>query len=101
MHSLRNVLVGTDFSPCADAALDAAIVIAFASLARITLLHVCELAGAASTLDEDVIARSTSRLHAAIVERGECGVELVSLMRIGRPFEKINNAAAEVGASLI
>lgn len=107
MHSLRlvdrHILVGTDFSPCADAALDAAIALAKLGASRITLVHVCELTSALSgtALDEEVIAGCRARLEAELERRRGCGVELAPLMRIGRPAEKINNAAAEVGASLI
>jgi nucleotide-binding universal stress UspA family protein len=104
MHSLRNLLVGTDFSACADAALDAAIAVALRGQARITVVHVCELTSAlagAGALDEEVIALCKARLDSLIAQRSGCGVELAPLMRIGRVVEKINNAAAEVGASLI
>ncbi|CAN5687585.1 universal stress protein [soil metagenome] len=105
MHSLRNLLVGTDFSPCADAAVDAAIAVALRGQARVTVVHVCELtsvyAGSGATLDEEVIALCKARLDSLIAQRRGCGVELAPLMRIGRVVEKINNAAAEVGASLI
>jgi len=103
MHSLRHILVGTDFSPCADAALDAAIALAKLGSSRITLVHVCELSAAitGAAIDEEVIAGCRAHLEAELVRRAGCGVELAPLMRIGRPVEKINNAAAEVGASLI
>jgi nucleotide-binding universal stress UspA family protein len=103
MHSLRHILVGTDFSPCADAALDAAIALAKLGSSRITLVHVCELstAVAGSAIDEEVIAACRAELEAELLRRRDCGVVIAPLMRIGRPVEKINNAAAEVGASLI
>ena len=101
MHSLRNILVATDFSPSADAAVDTAVAIAKVGALRVTLVHVCELRTAGFQRDEDAIARCREQLDAEVLRLGDCGVEVSTLIRIGRPAEKINNAAAEVGASLI
>jgi nucleotide-binding universal stress UspA family protein len=106
MQALRHIVVGTDFSPCAEAALECAITLANAGLAGITLVHVCELSAelgfdGTPGCDEELIRKCNEQLAAAVVRRARCGVEVKGLLRTGKPWEKLNNAATEVGASLI
>jgi nucleotide-binding universal stress UspA family protein len=106
---LRHLIVGTDFSPCAESALDCAITLANLGLARVTLVHVCELstelgipeAIATSAFDEKLLSDCSSRLAEAVARRARCGVEVKGLLRTGKPWEKLDNAATEVGASMI
>jgi nucleotide-binding universal stress UspA family protein len=92
MQSLRHLVVGTDFSECAEHALDSAIVLGNLSLAQITLVHVC---------DEDLLERCGEHLEQAIATRARCGLSVTGVLRSGKPWEKICNVAAEVGASVI
>jgi len=109
MDTLRHIVVGTDFSENAERALDTAITLAHLGPIRITLLHVCELSDelglpdelATPAVDERLLSIATDHLAEAIARRARCGVELASLLRSGKPWEKINNVAAEVGAGLI
>src|SRR5690242_17964599 len=109
METLRHIVVGTDFSEPAECALDAAIALAHLATTRITLLHVCELSAelglpeplATAAVDDELIRIAGARLADAVARRARSGVELTSLLRSGKPWEKINNAAAEVGAGLI
>jgi len=109
MQSLRHIVVGTDFSPAAESALDCAVTIANLGLAKITVVHVCELSTergmpdevATSAFDEQLVQTCTDKLAALVARYARCGVEVKGLLRTGRPWEKLNNAATEVGASLI
>ena len=109
MQALRNVVVGTDFSPCSERALDAAITFATQGLTRITLTHVCELSVergipdviATSAMDEELMASARRQLDQSCARRRNPGIEVVGVLRSGKPWEKINNVAAEVGAGLI
>lgn len=100
MQALRNILVGTDFSPCADAALDVAI--AFGA-ERITLVHVCELAelGLSDARDDELLERCRAQLDAVVARYTSRGLAITGLLRTGKAWEKLHNAAAEVGATLI
>ncbi len=106
MQTLRHILVGTDFSACAGAALEYALSL---GAARLTLVHVCELTSelgipddrATSTLDEEQLDRCRHQLAATVAAYAARGVAIQGLLRTGKPWEKLNNAAAEVGASLI
>jgi nucleotide-binding universal stress UspA family protein len=109
METLRHIVVGTDFSESAEHALETALTLARLGLARITLLHVCELSAelgfpdelATPAVDEELVRISSHHLAEAIARRAQCGVDLNSVLRSGKPWDKINNIAAEVGASLI
>jgi nucleotide-binding universal stress UspA family protein len=104
-----NIVVGTDFSEGAERALDAALRMAQPGVTRITLLHTCELSAelgvpdplATPALDDELVRISRQRLADAVARRGGSGVEITGVLRSGRPWEKINNVAAEVGAGLI
>jgi len=112
MQALRaqsHIVVGTDFSESAERALDMAVRMAQPGVTRITLLHACELSAelgvpdplATPALDRELIGISRQRLADAVARHSGCGVEIAGLLRSGRPWDKINNVAAEVGASLI
>jgi nucleotide-binding universal stress UspA family protein len=113
MQALRllssSIVVGTDFSEGAERALDAALRLAQPGVTRITLLHTCELSAelgvpdplATPALDDELVRISRQRLADAVARRSGSGVEITGVLRSGRPWEKINNVAAEVGAGLI
>jgi nucleotide-binding universal stress UspA family protein len=109
METLRHIVVGTDFSESAERALDTAITLAQLGPTRITLVHVCELSAelglpdelATPAVDEQLIRIATEQLADAIGRRARSGLELTSVLRSGKPWDKINNVAAEVGAGLI
>jgi len=109
MQSLRHLVVGTDFSECAEHALDSAIMLGNLNLARITLVHVCALSAELElpeatfhpSQDEDLLARCGEHLDKAVAAHAHCGLSITGVLRSGKPWEKISNVAAEVGASLI
>jgi nucleotide-binding universal stress UspA family protein len=105
MPALRNLIVGTDFSPGADAALDFALVLAKLGTTTITLVHVCEPTeehgfGDPSS-EEDVLQECRVRLLASCARRSYTGVSITPVLRSGQVADKIHNVATEVGASLI
>ena len=109
MEALRHIVVGTDFSDSAERALDAAIALAQLGLSRITIVHTCELSAelgvpdrlATPALDSELVRIGEEQLAMVVARRSHCGVEIAGVLRSGKPWEKINNVAAEVGASLI
>lgn len=99
MRTLRHVVSGTDFSECSERAIELAITLALAALARVTVVHVCEFG--TDELDDSRLIERGDALSQAIVKYRGCGVELAGVLRIGRPWEKLDNVAADVGAGLI
>ncbi len=99
MQTLRHVVAGTDFSGHAEWAIELAIELALAANARVTVVHVCELG--ADQLDDERLRRGGETLARWVAERKRGGVCLTGVLRSGRPWEKLDNVAAEVGASLI
>jgi len=99
MQTLRHVVAGTDFSSPADRALDLALALATACAVPVTVVHVCELD------DDDPGDRRLLALGRALAElvasRRRSGVEVTGVLRSGRPWEKLDNVAADVGAGLI
>lgn len=103
--ALRHLVVGTDFSATAEAALDVAIALAKLGSAAITLVHVCEPTeehglGDPSS-DEDVLQSCRLKLLAACAHRASAGVSITPVLRSGQVSDKIHNVATEVGASMI
>ena len=99
MQTLRRLVTGTDFSACAEQALEMAIQLAHAAHTGITLVHVCELE--TGDVDEERLLRCGETLAAVVAKHRNSGVEITGVLRSGRPWEKLDNLAAEVGASLI
>jgi nucleotide-binding universal stress UspA family protein len=99
MQTLRHLVVGTDFSPAAEQALELAIGLALGAGARITLVHVCELC-VDDHLDEQRRRESHAGL-AQVLARHRGRVDITGVLRSGKAWEKLANVAAEVGASLI
>lgn len=109
MTTYRHLLVPTDFSLGSSVAIDAALDLAKALSARVTLVHVVELPasymmtyaeGLAWPVDElDTAAkRELSELVAQVKKRHPA---VTSLVVSGDPQEAITKAATEVGADLI
>jgi nucleotide-binding universal stress UspA family protein len=109
MEELRHIVVGTDFSEGAERALDTAIHLARPGVTRITLVHTCELSAelgvpdrlATPALDGELVRISGEQLAEAVARRSGSGIEIAGVLRTGKPWEKINNVAAEVGAAVI
>ena len=95
MQTLRRIVVGIDFTECAERALDTAITLAQAARARITVAHVCE---PDDELDDSRLERALSRLVAGHQHHD---LEVTGVLRSGKPWEKLNNVAIQVGAGLI
>jgi nucleotide-binding universal stress UspA family protein len=99
MQTLRHLVCGTDFSDCAEQALEIAISVAFAASAQITLVHVCELG--ISDVDEQRLVQCRELLSDVLERHRHNHIEISGVLRCGKPWEKLNNVAIEVGANLI
>jgi nucleotide-binding universal stress UspA family protein len=96
---LRNLVVGTDFSPCSQQALELALGLARDGAARVALVHVCELG--ADDLDDQRLLSGEQALCRLVAEQRHRGAEVTGVLRSGRPWQKLDNVAVEVGAGLI
>jgi nucleotide-binding universal stress UspA family protein len=99
MPALRQLVCGIDFSGCAEHALEQAIEFALAASARITLVHVCEPGD--DDLDDRRLLQCEAALSKVVARHRPRGVELTGVLRSGKPWTKLDNVAAEIGASLI
>jgi universal stress protein E len=99
MHTLRHVVVGTDFSPAAEQALELAITLALGAAARLTVVHVCQLG--VDDDDERVLAQCDKALSRVVAEHRLEDLELTGVLRSGSPWQKLDNVATELGASVI
>jgi nucleotide-binding universal stress UspA family protein len=99
METLRQIVSGTDFSECAEQALELAIDLALAASASVTLVHVCE--PGEGDLDDRRLLQCDAALSQVLARHRHRGVELSGVLRSGTPWTKLGNVAAEVGASLI
>ena len=97
MQTLRHVVCGTDFSEHAQHAFELALAISAAAGTRLTLVHVCELG---VDHDEPRLRRCEQALARVVASHGH-GVRLTGVLRCGSPWQKLDNVAADVGASLI
>lgn len=101
MGTLRHLVVGTDFSVCAEHALEVGIRVALSTRipTRIALVHVCELG--IDELDEQRLRRCDEALAEHVAKHRRDRVEITRVLRSGTPWGKLDNVAVEVGASLI
>jgi nucleotide-binding universal stress UspA family protein len=99
MQSLRHIVVGTDFSCCADGALEQALGLAALLMARVTVVHVCELG--TDELEARRLQQCAETLGRLIARYQRQDVELRGVLRSGAPCQKLANVAVEVGAGLI
>ena len=106
---LRRILVPIDFSPLSLVALKCAVPLARAFGARLDVLHVVEpmhfMAGlesvALAVSDEQVARSALNELKAVARREIPPGIEVEAMVRQGKPFDQITQAAAERGADLI
>ena|SRR5215471_4704376 len=103
---VQRILVPTDFSGRASAALDFALLLALQVGASLIIVHVVEPAPYDGTTSWDVLAAqhqlaAQSRLEALIEGRTKMGLEIEAMLRKGLPWEQINVAAEESSADLI
>lgn len=109
MFTMNRILVPTDFGPPSSAAMDYAVELASVVGAEVTVFHAYEVPALGipdgtyvATLDMDARIRTAAeQALASIVRSHEGGVAIASLLRQGRPWEAIHDAAREVNADLI
>jgi nucleotide-binding universal stress UspA family protein len=99
MQTLRHIVCGTDFSESAEQALELAVGLAAAANVPVTVVHVCEQG--ADDVDDRRLAQCDEALSEVVARHGGRGVPVVGVLRLGEPWRKLDNVAAEVGASLI
>jgi nucleotide-binding universal stress UspA family protein len=110
MKRIQRIVVGTDFSEIADAALEGAVYLAERLGAAITLVHAYELSvygfpdGALITT-ADVAGKLANAaqqgLFAAADRHKRKGVTIDTVVRVGRAWEEVNAVAADLRADLI
>jgi len=101
---IRKILVPTDFSPAADAALRYAIDMARGLSAEIHLVHAWQLSAYASPSSDLAkgMERDLSRDLAQAAARVPAGeVALHQHLRLGIPYVEIVDAARDLGADLV
>lgn len=96
------IVVGTDFSETASRALEQAVSLAATLHADVVCVHAWEDAPA-MPLRDDPTPGFEAQLQQAVAASGahERGVAVVTVVRRGRPWEKLLNVASDVGACLI
>lgn len=99
MRTLRNLVVGTDFSKYAERVLELARGLVAEGAPRIALVHVCE--ETLDDLDERRLLPCQESLARLVDEQRRRGVDVAGVLRSGKPWQKLDNVAVEVGASLI
>lgn len=99
MQTLRHIVVGTDFSEEAEQALMTAVGFASTIAARITLVHVCELD--ADDHDDRRLVQCSEALSELVDRHRQAGLDISGVLRCGKPWTKLDNVAAEIGASAI
>jgi len=101
MQTERPLVAGTDFSACAAQAIRMAIQLAAsaAAPARVVLVHVCDLG--VDDVDDRRLLRCDEALAEVVTRYRRDGVDVTGVLRSGTPWEKLDNVAVEVGASLI
>ena len=97
---LRRILFCTDFSENSERALDYAISLAAEYQAELTLLHVLEDIPVSANIEE-ARAMATERLDQLIPREGRKAGRITTLVRIGKPYEKIIEFAAEAQTELV
>jgi nucleotide-binding universal stress UspA family protein len=99
MQTLRHVVSGTDFSEAAERALELALALAAAAQVPVTVVHVCELD--IDDHEDQRLVRCGDALSEIVAKHRRGDVELTGVLRTGKPWEKLENVAVDVGASLI
>jgi nucleotide-binding universal stress UspA family protein len=110
MKRIQRIVVGTDFSEIADAALDSAIDLAAQVGAAITLVHAYEIPvygvpDGALVTTADVAGRLANAAQEGLraeTERNKGkGVPIDTVVRVGLAWDEVNAVAADVHADLI
>ena len=109
MKEIRHVLVGTDFDEGSTAALEAALAMARAFRARLTLVHVVAPPPSAYALyaeglswPADEMNVQAERVLAVALEKARAvHPEVAGSLRLGAPWEEIVRAASELDAQLV
>jgi nucleotide-binding universal stress UspA family protein len=111
--TLKNVVVATDFSLDADAAVSYALALAKETRAAVCLLHVVDNPLAAGAWSSDMYASEIAGLQINLVRDAEKqlqqgirtldrpGIEIAGAVRTGRPASTIVEFARESGCDLI
>jgi nucleotide-binding universal stress UspA family protein len=96
------IVVGTDFSEAASCAIEQAVSLAATLQAHVVCVHAWEDAPGLQ-LHDDPTSGFEEQLRQAVAASGahEKGVHVETVVRRGRPWEKLLNVATEVGACLI
>jgi nucleotide-binding universal stress UspA family protein len=105
---MKRILVATDFSPCAKAALDQAVKIAAATGAQLTLMHTHSLPayvlpdGTVFALDSVAAREIEKSIEGQLaLERQRAGVSMELLCVEGNPAESVLSQAAKGGFDLL
>ena len=110
MESPKTILVATDFSAPATAALDYAVSLAERLGASVTVLHVYELPTYAypdvavpvpPEMEREIVKGATHSLHAACERFTKRGVKLDALVVRGAPWVEIDRVADEKKVGLV
>jgi nucleotide-binding universal stress UspA family protein len=102
MEHRRWIVVGTDFSPVAERALERAAALASALGASLACVHAYEDPPGAR-FESDPAPEVRARLESAVARVGSRfpGVPLECIVRRGAPWEKLANVASDLGAEII
>jgi nucleotide-binding universal stress UspA family protein len=110
MHLPKRILVATDFSETADAALDYAVALAKELHASVVVLHAYDLpvygfpSGAlvaSAEMASRIMTGAQEALDAACKARANSGVDLSQVVRQGVAWEEVHRVAEETNADLI
>ena len=110
MNKLQRILVATDFSETADAALDEALVLATRTGAKVTIVHVWQIPiyglpdgsiVASAQMVTEILDGADDALEALVARCRDRGYDVTSELVQGPPEEKIRDLAVRLGADLV
>ncbi len=110
MKRIERIVVGTDFSPVAERALDEALDLASQLGASVILVHAYEIPAfsfpdavvtATSEMVQAIATASLAGLAASVERRKQRGIEIRTVLRVGAPSDELEAVAREEGADLI
>jgi nucleotide-binding universal stress UspA family protein len=102
MESRRWIVVGTDFSPAADRAVERAAELATALGTSLAVLHACEdPAGAALDSDPTTVVKARLAEAGSPLRARFPSLQIDHFVRRGAPWEKLLNLACDLGAEMI
>jgi nucleotide-binding universal stress UspA family protein len=110
MKRIQRIVVGTDFSEIADAALDAAVDLAQQVGAAVTLVHAYEIPvygvpDGALVATADLAGKLANAAQEGLLAASERyrskGITIDTVVRVGLPWNEVNAVAADVHADLI